>query len=148
MNFKKNFFFIVIWTRIFYVYIIDKKSTAQCYNVFFKNFDNYSNKLCHRIDYVLRKSSHLKQIQKSHKRNQISRFLDQYHLIIFEKNLNQKGNAYFRKFFRKLFDIKQQIDVLNNNFVHVHCSVYYSIFLFNFFINQKSKIVIKFEARF
>ena len=147
-NFRKNFFFIVIRTRTFYVYVIDKRSAARYYNVFSKNFDNYLNELCHRIDCALRKSSHSKQFQKNHERCQISRLLDQYHLIVFGKEINQGGNAHFRKFFRKLFDIKRQIDVSNDDFVHVHCSVYHSIFIFNFLVNQKSRIAIRFEARF
>ena len=99
--------FIVIRTRIFYVYVINKKSAPRCYNVFSKNFDNYSNELRHRIDCVLRKSNHWKQIQKSYERSQISRLLDEYHLIVFEKEINQENNAHFRKFFSELLDIKQ-----------------------------------------
>ena len=145
---SKRIFFIVIRTRIFYVYVINKRSATRCYNVFFKNFDNYSNELCHRIDCVLRKSNHSKQAQKNHERSQISRLFNQYHLIVFEKEINQRGNAHSRKLFRKLFDIKWQIDVSNDDSVHVHCSVYHLIFIFNFFVNQKSRIAIRFEARF
>ena len=148
LNFRKNFFFIIILTQIFYVYVIDKRSIARCYNVFFKNFNNYSNELCHRIDCVLRKSSHSKQAQRNHERSQISRLFDQYHLIVFEKEINQEGNAHFRKFFQKLFDIKRQIEVSNDYFVHVHYNVYHSIFIFNFLVNQKSRIAIRFEIQF
>ena len=58
----KETFFIIIRTRIFYIYVIDKRSATRCYNVFFKNFDNHSNELYHRIDCALRKSNHSKQI--------------------------------------------------------------------------------------
>ena len=94
----------------------------------------------HRIDCVLRKSSHLKQTQKSHERSQISRLFDQYHLIVFKEEIDQKSNAHSRKFFRELFDSKQQINVSNDDFVYIHCNVYHSIFILNFFNNQKSKI--------
>ena len=118
----------------------------QCCNIFSKNFDIHSNELYHRIDCALRKSNHSKQISKSPEHSQISKLLDQYHLIVFEKEIDQKNNAHFRKFFRELFDIKRQINILNDDFVHVHCSVYYFIFILNFFINQKSRIAIRFEA--
>ena len=101
-----------------------------------------------QINYILRKSSHSKQIQRNHEHNQILKLLDQYHLIVFEKEINQKDNAHFHKFFRKFFDIKQQIDVSNDEFIYVHYNVYHLIFFLNFFINQKLRIAIKFETRF
>ena len=99
-NFKKNFFFIVVRTRTFYVYVIDKRLAARFYNVFSKNSENYLNELCYRIDCALRKSSHSKQIQKSHKRSQISRLLDQNHFIAFEKKSIKKATHLFASSFK------------------------------------------------
>ena len=106
-NFKNNFFFIVIRTRIFYIYVIDKRSAARYYNVTFKNFDNHSNELYYRTDCALQKSSHSKKIQKNHERSQISRLLDQYCSIVFEKEINQESKAHSRKFFLELFNTKR-----------------------------------------
>lgn len=133
-NFKSNFLIIISCFKTFHTYIVYKLACHIWYMIL-KNFGNYLNKLCHRINCSHKQPSHAQKSQKHHKCSKISRKKSQISLVVVRKETNKRSNYTVGKIFRKLVNRRKQVGISNSNFIHVKSHIDQLILAFFLFFD-------------